>query len=62
MKLKFCDECEEFVEPQDGRCPNCNEKLVLQDRLSKFDEWEDEDKEWGTQDEAEEIEEVTRNG
>ena len=59
--MKFCENCDGYAEIQNGRCVVCNEILETKSYKVKFDEWEDSDKEWGTEDEAEEIREVREN-
>lgn len=48
--LLYCNECEDWVESYEGRCPNCNELLVEKKQKTVFDEWsEEDDSEWGTE-------------
>lgn len=54
--MKYCNNCEEYVEAWDGRCPLCNNRITVTRKKTKLDEFEENDSEWGTEDEVEEIE------
>lgn len=47
--LKYCDKCEQYVEPENGRCPDCQSKLSIIKEKKEEDEWgkTDLENEWG---------------
>jgi uncharacterized protein with PIN domain len=46
--MKYCESCEEWIEPDAGRCPNCNELLEEQkiEITEDEDDYEPEDLDW----------------
>ena len=48
--MKYCENCETYVESIEDRCPLCNEMFVIKKERYEFDRWEEEDEEWSDED------------
>ena len=61
-QIKFCESCGEYTENDWGRCSQCNELFEKKPKKEKYDEWEENNDEWGTDDEAEEFGDIVKRG